>query len=144
MATNNIIGSSAGWSWRNMPSTLLHSPSILFCHTELTHAVTFLCVDRGCIFPTIHPIDGPFLPTSLHAFAAARTEWPCTLKACQILLSTKMLCLVVSLLGKGACLFNDQVQISLPIGGFVATLRTPISYQSTRRLYLGCTCKVSQ
>lgn len=40
-----------------------------------------------------------------------RTIWPCTLKACQILLNTKMLNLVVSLLGKGACLFNDQVRL---------------------------------
>ncbi|CAL5227759.1 g10778 [Coccomyxa viridis] len=71
-------------------------------------------VRRGCIFPTIHPVNEPFLPTSLEAFAAMRTIWPCTLKACQILLSTKMLNLVVSLLGKGACLFNDQYIVKSP------------------------------
>ena len=75
--------------------------------------VTLVCVDRGCIFPTIQPINGPVLPASLRAFAAVRADWPCTRKACQILLSTKMLNLVVSLLGKGACLFNDQVQLIL-------------------------------
>ncbi len=80
-------------------------------HIGLKHVATFVCVDRGCIFPTIHPVNEPFLPTSLEAFAAMRTIWPCTLKACQILLSTKMLNLVVSLLGKGACLFNDQVRL---------------------------------
>ena len=75
----------------------------------LTYNETLASPNRGCIFQTIPSVLEPWLSTGLHAFAAVRSHRPCTSKACQTLLSSKMLTLVVALLGKSACLFNDQV-----------------------------------
>ena len=65
---------------------------------------------RGCIFETLYLANDPWASTGLHAFASMRSDPPCTLKACQLLFSAKIVELVVALLGPYACLLNDQVR----------------------------------
>ncbi|KAK9817804.1 hypothetical protein WJX72_002453 [[Myrmecia] bisecta] len=63
---------------------------------------------RGCIFETTPRSSGSSACTSRHAFANARSRWPLTAVARDLLLGSRMQGLVYCLLGCPGYLFNDQ------------------------------------
>ena len=67
------------------------------------------CTCRGCVLETVDMKSHPEAAWSMPAFAAQRSTKPCTMEACRALLSGKLVNLALSILGKQACIFNDQV-----------------------------------
>ena len=67
------------------------------------------CTCRGCILETVNVESHPEAAWSMPAFAAQRSIKPCTMEASRTLLSRKLINVVLSILGKQACIFNEQV-----------------------------------
>ena len=68
-----------------------------------------LCTCRGCILETVNLKLHPEAAWSMPAFAAHRSKKPCTMEGCRALLSRRLIDVVLSILGKQACIFNEQV-----------------------------------
>ena len=68
-----------------------------------------LCTCRGCILETVNLKLHPEAAWSMPAFAAQRSTTPCTMEGCRALLSRRLLNVMLSILGKQACVFNEQV-----------------------------------
>ena len=68
------------------------------------------CTCRGCILETVDVKVHPEAAWSMPVFAAQRSTKPCTVGASKAILSQEIMDVVLSILDKQACIFNEQVR----------------------------------
>ncbi|KAK9906490.1 hypothetical protein WJX75_002768 [Coccomyxa subellipsoidea] len=73
--------------------------------------------ERGCIFEALPSSVGPLVACSQPEFVKHRSAWPLSRKTCDIIFASSLKNLVVELLGREACIFNDQYIIKPPHAG---------------------------
>ncbi|EIE24021.1 hypothetical protein COCSUDRAFT_47104 [Coccomyxa subellipsoidea C-169] len=73
--------------------------------------------DRGCIFEALPNGVGPLTACSQPDFRKHRSAWPLLRRTCDIIFVSPLKDLVIELLGREACIFNDQYIIKPPHAG---------------------------